>query len=126
MSLQEDLDDRVAKLPLERLRKWSDTILLQAVENDHVERLARQYSLSGPDQALLRRLWFGRIDAELDATLNQLRRDIWTREQRIRRRVGSHHLIYQAWFNTFGPGGETWFAGHLPVRRFLFRLHWRP
>lgn len=124
--LQDDLDNRAARLPLRRLRKWSDTILLQAVESEHVDRLARKYSLSGPERAALQTLWFDRIDAELEETLDQLRYDIWTRERRIRRRLRNHHLIDQLWFNTFGPGGETWFADHLPIRRFRFRLHWRP
>jgi hypothetical protein len=125
-NLQEDLDDRVARLPLGRLRKWSDLILLQAVENDHVNLLARRYSLSGPDRLALQGLWFDRIDAELEETTDQLRYDLWTRERRISHRLGKYHLLHRLWFNTFGPGGETWFADHLPVRRFLFRLHWRP
>jgi hypothetical protein len=41
------------------------------------------------------------------------------------RGLGKYHLG-QLYWNTFGPGGETWFGDHLPIRRFVFRLRWRP
>ena len=125
-SLQDDLDARVARLPVQRLRKWSDLSELRAVESDHVDRLARRHSLSGPDHHALQTLWFDRIDTELAEITDRLRYDRMTRERRISRQLTKHHLIHQLWWNTLGPGGETWFGDHLPIRRFLFRLHWRP
>jgi hypothetical protein len=127
-ALQEDLDARVARLPIQRLRKWSDLNEFRAVESDHVERLARRHSLSDQDHHVLQRLWFERIDAELAEVTERLR-EVWrVREARIYRRfdrLGDYHLG-QLYWNTLGPGGETWFGDHLPIRRFLFRLHWRP
>jgi hypothetical protein len=131
--LQEELDARVERLPLQRLRKWSDLNELVAVESDHVARLARRYALSDRDHHVLQRLWFARIDPELEEVTEHLRRILFARDERIHQRcdrlakyrLGKHHLG-QLYWNTFGPGGETWFGDHLPVRRFLFRLHWRP
>src|SRR5579862_7385813 len=36
--LRDDLEDRVARLPVARLRRFSDLMLLQGVEYDHVIR----------------------------------------------------------------------------------------
>ena len=127
-NLQQHLDARVARLPMRRLRKWNDLSELRAVESDHVERLADRYSLSDSDHAALQRLWFERIDAELAEVTEHLRDIEMTRQRRIHRRydrLGDYYLG-QLYWNTLGPGGETWFGDHVPVRRFLFRLHWRP
>jgi hypothetical protein len=123
--LRADLEARVARLPDLRLRRFSDHILFQAVEVDHIGRLARQYSLSDGDQDTLQRLWFARFDAEMEEQLDRLRDEnlsslcapLW---------IERHHRLQRVWWNTFGPGGETWFGDHLPIRRFMFRLHWRP
>ena len=55
-SLHDDLDARVARLPVRRLRRWSDLSEIRAVEDDHVDRLARRYGLSGPDHLALQAL----------------------------------------------------------------------
>jgi hypothetical protein len=108
-------------------------MLLQGVEYDHVIRLARRYSLSDSKHGILQDLWFDRVDAVLEPDVERLRRDWATTQAKVHRRVarlrrfhlGKYHLG-QLYWNTLGPGGETWFGDHLPVRRFLFRLHWRP
>lgn len=127
-SLRGELNARVAGLLAQRLRRLSDLNELWAVENDHVVRLARRYALSDSEHYVLQRLWFERIEAELAEVIERLRRIWFAREKRIHRRfdrLGKFHLG-QLYWNTFGPGGETWFGDHVPIRRFLFRLHWRP
>jgi hypothetical protein len=123
--LQNDLEARVARLPDLRLRRFSDHILFQAVEVDHIRRLARQYSLSDADQDTLQRLWFARFDAEMEEQLDRLRYEHLS-SLHVPLWIGRHHRLQRVWWNTFGPGGETWFGDHLPIRRFMFRLHWGP
>jgi hypothetical protein len=118
----------MARLPIRRLRSWRDLSELRSVESDHVARLAHRYSLPDCDHVVLQRLWFARVDTELAEVTEQLRGTESARQRKIHRRyerLGDYYLG-QLYWNTFGPGGETWFGDHLPVRRFLFRLHWRP
>lgn len=108
-------------------------MLLQGVEDDHIIRLSQRYGLSDSDHRTLQTLWFARVDAALEPDIERLRRAWATSHTKVHRRVdrlrkvhmGKYHLGNLYW-NTFGPGGETWFGDHLPVRRILFRLHWRP
>jgi hypothetical protein len=123
--LQNDLEARVARLPDLRLRRFSDHILFQAVEVDHIKRLGREYSLSDGDQDTLQKLWFARFDSEMEEQLGRLRYEHLSSFQ-APRWIERHHRLQRVWWNTFGPGGETWFGDHLPIRRFMFRLHWRP
>jgi hypothetical protein len=126
--LQDDLEDRVARLPVRRLRRFSDLMLLQGVEYDHIIRLLKRYGLPDSDHPILQTLWFARIDPVLEPDIERLRRAWATRQAEVHRRInrlGKYHLGALYW-NTFGPGGETWFGDHLPVRRLLLRLHWRP
>lgn len=126
--LQDHLGLRVARLPVERLRKWWHLAELRAVESDHVARLSRRHSLSDDQHMAFQTLWFVEVDEELSAVTERLRRIEWVRQGRMQdrmRRLGRYHLG-QLYWNTFGPGGGTWFGDHVPVRRFLFRLRWRP
>jgi hypothetical protein len=35
--------------------------------------------------------------------------------------------LFQLWFNTVGPGGKTWLGNrYVDIRRYTFRLRWRP
>jgi hypothetical protein len=37
------------------------------------------------------------------------------------------NLLFQLWFNTVGPGARTWFGNrYVGIRRYTFRLRWRP
>lgn len=72
--------------------------------------------------------WLARIDAALSETTERLRfKHI---DALHNSRVGRHlrgKFLFQLWFNTLGLGAKTWFGNRLaPVRRFRFRLYWRP
>jgi hypothetical protein len=127
--VREDLDARLEHLPVSRVRTMSDYWELRSVEVDHVRDLARRYALSEGDRQGVQAHWIARIEAELANTTERLRFEHIdaVRNSRISRRLKDHNLIHQLWWNTLGPGAKTWIGNRLaPIRRFMFRLHWRP
>ncbi len=44
------------------------------------------------------------------------------KEHRTHRRMAKFHLD-RLWWNTLGPGGQTWFGDHLPIRRLVSAPH---
>lgn len=93
------LDDRFARVPFGRVRRWADYWALRDVEFDALESY-----------------WLIRIQAHLSNTLERLRtgnRGAMHRS-RIAGRLGSGPL-FQVWSNTVGPGART--LGRESLRR---------
>jgi hypothetical protein len=122
------LDHRFELIPFHRIRRSADYWALLDVEAKHVEKLAHEQDLSGPDARALRQYWNERIGAHLARTLDRLHRlrMLEMRHTRIAGRLG-HGFLFQLWFNTFGPGARTWFGNrYVGIRRHTFRIWWRP
>jgi hypothetical protein len=129
LSVQEDLQGRLERLPVWRVGSMSDYWELRSVEADHVHNLARRYSLSDQDRDAVQAHWLARVDVELAGTVERFRFEHIdaVRNSRIDRHLRQHNFVRQLWWNTLGPGAKTWFGNRLAlIRRFLFRLHWRP
>jgi hypothetical protein len=125
----DDLDSRVKRLPLRRVRRTSDYWALHAVEIDHVQDLARRYYLSDHDRQAVQDHWLARLNAELGETMEHLL--LKPMDSAYNSRIGRHlrgrDFLYQLWSNTVGPGAKTWFGNrYAPIRRRTFRLRWRP
>jgi len=122
------LDDRFARVPFRRVRHSADHWALRAVEVDHVKRLGHREGLSGQQVRALQAYWLGRVEAPLRVTMDRRRfKHMETMyRSRVARRVGTGFL-FQLWFNTIGPGARTWFGNrYAGIRRYTFRLRWRP
>jgi hypothetical protein len=127
-SVVTSLDNRFARAPFDRVRRWADYWALRDVEIEHVKLLARRERLSEQQREAVQTYWMRRIDGALSETLERLRARSGgaMRQSRLSRRVRSKALS-QIWFNTVGPGGRTWFGNrYTTVRHYTFRLRWRP
>jgi hypothetical protein len=127
--MRADLEARLQRLPLRRVRRMSDYWALHSVEEDHVRSLAHRSVLSDQDQAAVRAHWMARVEAELADTNERLRfKDMdAASNSRIARRLMGHNLLYNLWSNTIGPGAKCWFENrYTPIRHYTFRLRWRP
>jgi hypothetical protein len=122
------LDERFARLPFGRIHRFADHWALRSVEVEYARRLASKERLSEPQSAALERYWLSRVEAPLGDKLDELHfRQVEARHRaRAPRRVRSE-LLAQLWFNTLGPGARTWLGNRYSVvRRYTFRLRWRP
>ena len=136
-AVMQALDERFARLPFARIHRSADHWALRSVEVEHVRRLAGKERLSEPQAAALETYWLRRVEAPLSDKLDELRfRQFEARRRsrafRRRRAVGaprraSSQFLARLWFNTLGPGARTWFGNRYSViRRYTFRLRWRP
>ncbi len=122
------LDERFARVPFGKVHRWADYWALRDIEVDHVNRLARREDLSRQQLEALEAYWLGRIRTPLSKTMDRLRfKHI---EAMHRSGIARHlrsNLLFQLWFNTVGPGARTWFGNrYVGIRRYTFRLRWRP
>lgn len=140
--LAAQLDDRLRRLPVARVRSFADYYALRSVEIDHIKRFARRFDLSEEQRASVEDEWLRRVaDALTDrkqSILDQHRQAFlrWMTKHHRRRLSPAHSsrlsrfaltVLHQARFNTVGPGGRTWFGNrYVSIRRYTFRLHWRP
>jgi hypothetical protein len=136
------LEDRLRRLPADRIRRMADYYALRSVESEHINRLARDLALTETQHDLLEAWWQQRVQREVGAKIEQIghrhheaqmRWMISRRRQHPARRLPLRPpgvvrtALFQARFNTIGPGGRTWFGNrYVSIRRRTFRLHWRP
>jgi hypothetical protein len=120
----------------------ADYYALRSVESEHINRIARDLALSEAQHALLEGWWQQRVYSELGSRVEKIaNRDhealLRWMTLRHRRRPARRWpprppgvvrtVLFQARFNTVGPGGRTWFGNrYVSIRRHTFRLHWRP
>lgn len=126
--IQAGLEERLNRIPFERVNGWADYWALRDIEVEHVERVASQNNLSETQRRDLQVYWLDRIDMPIQDKLDRLyHRNIGLRSQsRIQRHL-RWTWLYQLWSNTVGPGARTWFGNrYVPIRRYTFRLRWRP
>ena len=122
------LEDRFARVPFARVRRWADYWALRAVEVDHVRRLAQREGLPEPDHQALEAYWLGQIDVALVQTRGRLQREHTEslHRSRLARRIRPE-LVFQLWWNTLGPGARTWLSNrYTTLRGHTFRIRWRP
>lgn len=123
-AILDDLDHRFDRIPFFRVRRQADFWALLNVERDHIAKLAREQHLSAGDAKTLEQYWTGRIQAHPSGRLDS---PSMYELRRSRARHLGHGFIFQLWFNTFGPGGRTWCRNrYVTIRRYSFRLRWRP
>ena len=122
------LDDRFTRVPFARVHRFADYWALRAVEVDHVGRISRQEGLSREQSEALEAYWLRRVEDPVSDWLDCWRFERMTARHRARRpRRLRSGLMGQVWLNTLGPGGRAWFANrYTTVRRYTFRLRWRP
>ena len=67
-----------------------------AVEVDHIQRLAVQHDLSDHDRQAVQAHWLGRIDTALADTLERLhfKDHDWTLNSRVARSLHRHNFLY--------------------------------
>ena len=120
----------------------ADYYALRRIESEHIERLVRRFSISESETDSIERWWQRRVHDRLASRIDSISADgrdeiiRWmTRRSRTRRfdRPQSRATlkvltaIDQVKFNTIGPGGRCWIGNrYVTVRRYTFRLHWRP
>jgi hypothetical protein len=125
------LQDRLERIPTSRIRHPADYWALRDVERDHISRMARRHQLASVDREVLEAAWLRLVDSRLSDFHDRSRRARPHRmrslsRQRLGRRI-KPKVVFQAWFNTFGPGGRTWFGNrYADLRHYTFRLAWRP
>ena len=121
-------NERFQQIPFERIHGWADYWALRDVEVEHVERLARQNGLTDDQGEELKVYWLDRVEARLDEKLQRFRfRHLLSHRRSWFARHIRWNWLYQLWSNTVGPGARTWFRNrYVPIRRFTFRIRWRP
>ncbi|MGP0032618.1 MAG: hypothetical protein ACLPVF_19205 [Acidimicrobiales bacterium] len=124
----EDLTSRLARLPLTRVKRSADLFALYAVERDHVHRLAHRFQVTDTERASIDYWWLRQLDQTFAGTRERLHAHARSALRRdIRRRRSRSKVLGQLWWNTVGPGGRCWFGNrYVTIRRYTFRLHWRP
>jgi hypothetical protein len=121
------LDDRFARLPFARVRRFADYWALRAVEAGHVGRISLQEGLSREQSEALEAYWLRRVEDPLSDRLDRWRFERLEARHRSRPRRLRSEVLAQVWFNTLGPGARTWFGNrYTTVRRYTFRIRWRP
>src|ERR1700730_967202 len=107
-ALTQGFETRLQWVPFDRVRNWADYWALQAVEGDHLGRLARQYNLTDRDRESIETWWLAQVDAQLGGTyarlISQLHTDSGAYILRSARWQLRSTFLFQVWFNTVGPG----------------------
>jgi Clp amino terminal domain, pathogenicity island component len=128
-----ELENRLQRVPFDRIHRQGDYWAVLAVEHDHIRRLARRFELSDAEQQSLDHWWHHKLQGPLSGVIAR----IFPRPQpgalsgarsRSPRWVDrSPTFLRQLWFNTLGPGGRCWFGNrYATIRHYTFRLRWRP
>ena len=136
------LDDRLQRIPVERIRRMADYYALRSVESEHISRLARGLNLAENEREMLWKWWMQAVDLVVEVRVEQI---LKIKRESFRRWLASQHrgrpgqrlplqppgvvrtVLFQVKFNTVGPGGRTWFGNrYVSIRRHTFRLRWHP
>ena len=123
-----ELASRYDHLPVRRIRRDADFWALRRVEKEHIERLARLHQLDDGARDVAVDWWLGEVQRRCAGTSARRER----LEQRRLHRIHQHprfrsNAVFQLYWNTVGPGGRTWFGNrYTTIRRYTFRIHWRP
>jgi hypothetical protein len=136
------LEERLQRIPVERIRWMADYYALRSVESEHITRIARGLDLPAGEQELLSDWWLQTVDLKVKPNVEQIMKSQRESDRRWMTSERRRHLarrlppqppgvvrtvLFQAKFNTVGPGGRTWFGNrYVGIRRHTFRLHWRP
>lgn len=126
--IEAGLEERLTRIPFQRVNNWADYWALRDVEVEHIKRVATQNNLPETQRQDLQVYWLDRIDMPIQDRLDRLyHRNVGLRgRSRIQRHL-RWNWLYQLWSNTVGPGARTWFGNrYTPIRRYTFRLWWRP
>ena len=123
-----ELERRYEELPVARIRRDADFWALWRVEEEHIDRLARGYHLDEATEDLARGWWLGEVRGRCaDAAAWAHRREQRHLHRTVRRRLFRPNAAFQLYWNTVGPGARTWFGNrYATIRRYTFRMHWRP
>jgi len=137
-----ELEQRLELLPADHIRNMADYFALRAIETTHISRRVRRMELSEDERATIEQWWLTQIRSRMSVELDLIFKSRWNRHhggaiRHMQRRASAHrtHKIPeplrrgsdQLRFNTFGPGGWTWMGNrYYSIRRYTFRLHWRP
>ena len=129
LELLRDLVKREAALPIERLRNWADYWALCSVEKDHIARSTRRYGLADADRTALGTWWEAVVASACGERMAKWRAESRASHHRYVRAPQSRlrNALFQLRLNTVGPGAWCWFGNrHTTIRRYMFRLRWRP
>ena len=123
-----DLASRYERLPVHRIRRRADFWALLRVEEEHVEQLGRRCELDETTREVARNWWLGEVERHCSAARSRIDRRERSRLHRMHRyRAFRSNALSQLYWNTVGPGGRTWFGNrYATIRRYTFRLRWRP
>ena len=105
-TVMQSLDDRFARAPFSRVHGLADYWALQAVEVDHLDRLAVQEHLSPQQLEALKAYWLRRFEDRLKKSMDRVHlHDIDAMHRSwVARRLRNRRFLFQLWFNTLGPG----------------------
>ena len=123
-----ELGPRYEQLPVQCIRRHADLWALRRVEEEHVDRLARRFQLDEIARDVTVGWWLAEVQRRCASMSARLQRE----EQRRLHRIHRHprfrsNAVFQIYWNTVGPGGRTWFGNrYATIRRYTFRIHWRP
>jgi hypothetical protein len=123
-----ELASRYGRLPVQRIRRHADLWALRRVEEEHVDRLAGRHQLDEVARDVTVGWWLAEVQRRCASMSARLQRE----EQRRLHRIHRHprfrsNAVFQIYWNTVGPGGRTWFGNrYATIRRYTFRIHWRP
>jgi Clp amino terminal domain, pathogenicity island component len=127
-TMASELASRYDRLPVQRIRRHADLWALRRVEEEHVDRLARQHELDDVTRDATMSWWLEEVQRRCGGTSARLQREERRRLQRIHRHPRFRsNAVFQLYWNTVGPGGRTWFGNrYATIRRYTFRIRWRP
>lgn len=127
-SVARDLASRYERLPVHRIRRRADFWTLLRVEEEHVEQLGRRCELDETTREVARNWRLREVERRCSAARSRIDRRERRRLYRMHRhRTFRSNALFQLYWNTVGPGGRTWFGNrYATIRRYTFRLRWRP
>jgi hypothetical protein len=123
-----ELASRYDRLPVQHIRRHADLWALRRVEEEHVDRLARRHQLDEVARDVTVGWWLAEVQRRCASMSARLAREDRSRLQQIHRHPRFRsNAVFQLYWNTVGPGGRTWFGNrYSAIRRYIFRIHWRP
>ena len=127
-AMARELASRYDRLPVQRIRRHADFWALRRVEEKHGDRLARRHQLDDDSRDVTVGWWLAEVQRRCANMNARLQREDRRRLQRIHRHPRFRsNAVFQLYWNTVGPGGRTWFGNrYATIRRYTFRIHWRP